>query len=134
MSDFPNDPGFFGFLKEMPLFFKLFGGGLLTVVIGGFLYVLIRGLLTWTTNNAAEVTTRPVTVADKRTQVWGGSGDSSSTTDYFATFEFSDGSRLELQVRGQQFGLLAAGDHGRLTYQGTRFKAFHRQEQRAVKW
>lgn len=40
--------------------------------------------------------------------------------------EFADGSRLELQVRDQDFGLIVEGDRGELLYQGTRFKSFNR--------
>ncbi|QHW29690.1 DUF2500 domain-containing protein [Paenibacillus rhizovicinus] len=126
MNGYPGDPGFFGALKELPLLFKLFGGFVFIVVVGGFLYVILRGTWRWTANNASEVITSPVTVVDKRTEVWGGSGNSSASTDYYVTFEFDNGSRIELQVRGDKYGLIVVGDHGPLTYQGTRFKEFHR--------
>ncbi|NBC70153.1 DUF2500 family protein [Paenibacillus sacheonensis] len=110
----------------MPLLFKLFGGLIFAIVIGGFLYVIIRGLWMWTSNNAADLVTKAVTVVDKRTEVWGGSGDSSTSTNYYVTFEMHDRSRLELQVRDNKFGLIVIGDQGELTYQGTRFKEFRR--------
>ncbi|REE68740.1 uncharacterized protein DUF2500 [Paenibacillus taihuensis] len=126
MSGFPDDPGFFGIIKEMPLFFKLFGGTIFLVVVGSFLYVIIRGLWTWTSNNASEVLTCTAGVVDKRTEVWGGTGNSRSRTSYYVTFELVDGSRIELPVRGDRFGYLVVGDQGELTYQGTRFKDFRR--------
>jgi hypothetical protein len=58
--------------------------------------------------------------------VSGGSGDSSASTSYYATFEFEDRNRLELGVGREQFGYIVEGDQGTLTYQGTRFKDFSR--------
>jgi hypothetical protein len=126
MHGFDNNPGFFGFIKEMPLFIKLFGGFVFIMVIGGFLYVIVRGLRIWTSNNASEIVTTAVTVVDKRTEVWGGSGDSSASTNYYVTFEMDDQSRIELPVRSDRYGLIVAGDQGDLSYQGTRFKEFNR--------
>lgn len=119
--------GFFDFLSETPLFFKLFGGFVLLAVVGTFLFIIIKGISTWTSNNNAEVLKRNCRIVDKRTEVWGGSGDSSSTTDYFITFEFEDHTRKELEVKANQFGLLVTGDTGELTYQGTRFLDFTRR-------
>lgn len=126
MIGFDESPGFFGFLKEMPLFFKWFGGFLLVIVVGTFLYVIVKGIRTWMGNNASEVVTKSVTVVDKRTEVWGGSGDSSASTDYYITFELDDQSRIELAVRADRYGLIVVGDQGELTHQGTRFMQFHR--------
>jgi hypothetical protein len=126
MNAFDDSPGFLGFLTEMPLFFKLFGGFVFTIVAGGFLYVIVRGLRIWTANNASEVVKKAVTVMDKRTEVWGGSGDSSANTNYYVTFEMDDQSRIELQVRPDKYGLMVVGDQGELTHQGTRFKEFHK--------
>jgi hypothetical protein len=126
MNHFGDDPGFLGFIKDIPLFFKLFGGFVLAIVVGGFLYVIVRGLRSWIGNNTSEVVTRAITVVDKRTEVWGGSGDSSATTNYYITFQMDDQSRIELQVRADKYGLIVVGDQGDLTYQGTRFKEFHR--------
>lgn len=127
MSDFNDGPGFFEFLKDLPLFFKLFGGFVVVIVAGGFLYVIVRGIHTWMGNNASEVVTRAVTVIDKRTEVWGGSGESSAKTDYYVTYEMDDQSRVELPVRADRYGLMVVGDQGELTYQGTRFKEFRRR-------
>jgi len=126
MYNFDEPSGFGGFLREMPLFFKIFGGLVVTLAIGVFLYVIIKGLSTWTSNNAASLQTQNCKVVDKRTQVWGGSGDSSATTNYFITFEFADHSRVELPVNTNHFGIIVVGDQGELTYQGTRFKDFKR--------
>jgi len=132
MNNFGGPPGsgFFGFISELPLFFILFGGLLITLVIGAFSYAIIKGLKTWSSNNAAEVMVQRCKVVDKRTEVSGGSGDSSASTNYFITFEFEDGSRKEMHVRGNYYGLTTVGDQGELSYQGTRFKEFIRQPSR----
>jgi hypothetical protein len=119
--------GFFGFIQEIPLFFRIFGGLIFTIVVGTFLFAIVKGLTSWASNNAAQVITQRCTVIDKRTAVWGGSGDSSASTNYFITFEFEDLSRVELPIKADQFGLITVGDQGDLTYQGTRFKGFVRQ-------
>ena len=47
-------------------------------------------------------------------------------TRYFVTFEFESGDRLELKVDGSEYGLLAEGDCGMLSFQGTRYLGFVR--------
>ncbi|MDG0791210.1 DUF2500 domain-containing protein [Cohnella ginsengisoli] len=126
MNGYPGNEGSLGLINEMPPFFKVFGGFILILVVGGFLYAIIRGISTWTTNNASDIITSPATVLDKRTEVWGGSGDSSSSTNYYVTFQLANRTRIELPVRGDRFGLIVIGDQGQLTYQGTRFKEFTR--------
>lgn len=69
------------------------------------------------------------TVVAKRTEVSGGSGDSSATTRYYVTFEFDNGERTELIVGGNHYGMMVENDRGMLTYQGTRFKHFERDVQ-----
>lgn len=126
--DMYNAPSGFGdFLNEMPTFFKIFGGILLVIVIGVFAYIIINGLRIWTVNNNSEVLERKSKIVDKRTEVSGGAGDSSASTNYYTTFEFEDGSRKELYVNSKNFSLMVVGDIGQLIYQGTRFKEFNRQ-------
>jgi len=50
------------------------------------------------------------------------------STDYFATFEVESGDRMELEIEGEAFGLLAEGDEGTLTFQGTRYVSFERDD------
>lgn len=55
----------------------------------------------------------PVVIVGKRTQVSGGSGDSSASTAYFATFEFEDGERKEFSVYdGGLYGRISEDDAG----------------------
>lgn len=100
---------------------------IVAVLIGGFiLFVIIKGFITWSANNASPIQNLTCKVVAKRMQVSGGSGDSSANTSYYATFEFEDRQRLELRVGRDQFGYIVEGDQGILTYQGTRFKGFSR--------
>lgn len=117
---------FFGsFIHEMPLFFKLFA----LFILGVFVFIIYKSVRSWIANNASPLIKASTKAVTKRTEVWGGSGESSAHTSYYVTFEFEDGGRLELQVRGQDFGLIVEGDRGELLYQGTRFKSFDRVKQ-----
>ena len=49
-----------------------------------------------------------------------------SSTSYYVTFQVESGDRMELRVSGREYGLLAEGDRGRLTFQGTRYLSFVR--------
>ena len=115
---------------------------LMTILIAVFAVLLAgaigRGLWVWIRNNRSPVQTVNARVAAKRMKVTGHgmtagrntaamNGLHSSTyTDYFATFETEDGRRLELGVKDSEYGMLAEGDRGSLTYQGTRYLGFER--------
>lgn len=47
-------------------------------------------------------------------------------TSYFVGFELTDGSRMELSVTGEQYGLIVEGDKGAATWQGSRLLRFER--------
>ena len=51
---------------------------------------------------------------------------STISTSYYATFQVESGDRMELSVTGTEYGLLAEGDRGKLTFQGTRYLGFER--------
>lgn len=105
----------------MIIFFAIFA-----IVIGGFIFIAIRGLGQWTKNNKQQIFSDPVLVKDKRTHVWGGGHHSRSHTSYYITFEFENGERQEFMVPGRVYGDTGQGDTGTLTYQGTRFHDFQR--------
>lgn len=48
-------------------------------------------------------------------------------TNYYVTFQFETGDRLELEMSGAEYGMLAEGDQGRLTFQGSRYLGFERK-------
>ncbi len=99
--------------------------------IGVFLFMLISGITQWNKNNHSPRLTVGAVVITKRTNVshhhhHGGAGHSSSSTSYYVTFQVESGDRMELHVSGSEYGMLAEGDRGFLTFQGTRYLGFER--------
>ncbi|MGN4123914.1 DUF2500 domain-containing protein [Lysinibacillus sphaericus] len=109
-------------------FASIFISIIFIMVFGTFAFVIINGIRQWTKNNAAPVLTVPARIVTKRTNTRGGSGNSSAHTSYYVTFEVQSGDRIELKLNGREYGLLADGDFGLLTFQGTRFQTFERHK------
>ena len=123
-----------------------FGGGtspLMTILIAVVAVLLIgtvgRGLYVWMRNNRAPQETADARITAKRIKVSGHGGTmmanrvsamnmihSSTSTQYFVTFELENGRRLELGVKDPEYGMLAEGDRGCLSWQGTRYLGFER--------
>ena len=99
------------------LFLAVFG-----LVLGIFISTLVKNSKENRKNNNSPRVTAPATVVTKRTHVWG----DHSHTDYYVTFQFESGDRLELEIPHDRFGYLVEGDNGKLTFQGTRFLGFER--------
>ncbi|MNM86227.1 hypothetical protein D3C76_62250 [compost metagenome] len=127
MSQYGGPGGFFDFIREVPLFVKVIAAVLLIFVVGSLLFVVIKGLYVWLSNNAAEVLQRSCRIIDKRIDMWGSGNHSNLSSNYYITFEFEDSSRIELYVTHSYYGIISVGDRGTLTYQGTRFKDFDRR-------
>lgn len=123
-----------------------FGGGfdilfflIFFLVIGMFVVMFIRGIGEWNRNNQSPRLTVEARIVAKRTKVshhthcnagdaTGAHGThSTSSTSYYVTFEVESGDRMELQLCGSDYGMLAEGDTGHLTFQGTRYLGFNRQ-------
>ena len=51
-----------------------------------------------------------------------------TNTTYYVCFQFETGDRLELRVSGREYGMIAEGDRGKLTFQGSRYLDFERKE------
>ncbi|MCD5324387.1 MULTISPECIES: DUF2500 domain-containing protein [Pontibacillus] len=101
------------------------------IVIGGILFAIFSSVKQWSYNNKQPVLAVNAKVIGKRTEVKrrGSAGDdhgSRTRTYYYTTFEVESGDRMELPMDGREQGLLAEGDIGTLTFQGTRFKGFDR--------
>lgn len=112
-------------------------GIIFAVVVGLILYQIVRGIAQWHYNNQQPIRSIPARIVAKRTHKSSSvhtpphGNDSmhihhSTSTSYYITFECTDGNRLEFSVRGNHYGLLAEGDSGILTHQGTRYKSFER--------
>ena len=114
------------------LIFSLFPFLFITVfviVIGMFIVTAVRGVGTWSKNNASPRLTVSAQVVTKRTQVSHHHHQDSmshTSTAYYATFQVESGDRMEFSVSGAEYGMLAEGDQGSLTFQGTRYLGFER--------
>lgn len=102
-----------------------------TLVIGTFVVIAVKGISQWNKNNHSPKLTVPATVVSKRTNVsrHSGAGDlhhHHTSTSYYVTFQVESGDRMELHLSGSEYGLLVEGDHGKLTFQGTRYLGFER--------
>ena len=81
-------------------------------------------------NHAPRLTVEAKVVA-KRTNITHFNDGTDTTmvhtnTTYYVTFEVESGDRMEMNVRGSEYGMLAEGDVGKLTFQGTRYLNFER--------
>lgn len=104
------------------------------IIIGFVFFGIIRkAVKQWSYNNSQPVRVAAAKVVAKRTHVFGSApsdaadhsgGDTS--TYYYVTFELEDGQRMELAVMGQEYGLVAEKDRGKLKFQGTRYLGFAR--------
>ena len=108
----------------------VFIGLIFVLVIGAIIYAIVKGIGTWASNNAQPVLTQPAHIVSKRTDTSGmGSrmnGAGNVSTSYYVTFELAGGERKEFGISGREYGQLAEGDAGTLTFQGTRYKGFAR--------
>lgn len=97
------------------------------LVLGVFVAVLIQSVTQWNRNNLSPRLTVSAVVAAKRLEVHHAGADGGmASTCYYITFEVKSGDRMELSVSGREYGLLAEGDTGSLTFQGTRYLSFER--------
>ncbi len=99
------------------------------IVIGTFIVTAVRGVGEWSKNNASPRLTVDASVVTKRqhnTSHRTQHGHRHHHSYYYVTFQVDSGNRMELSVTGQEFGLIAEGDTGKLTFQGTRFLGFER--------
>ena len=113
---------------------------LMIVLIAIFALLLLgtlgRALFIWIRNNNSPKQTVDARVVTKRMKVSGHGHTmmnrntamnmmgSSTYTRYFVTFELEKGGRLELGVKDAEYGMLAEGDRGTLSFQGTRYLGF----------
>lgn len=105
-----------------------FGGGfsvlfviVFLLILGMFIFVFVSNIARAARDRASPRLTVQARVVAKRAQVW------NHYTYYYATFEVESGDRMELSLDGEDFGLLAEGDVGELTFQGKKFLSFERR-------
>ena len=113
---------------ETPLIVRFFIVVFVTIFIlflTVFVLVLVRGVRQAHRNNQSPVLVIEALVVSKRQHI--SRTYEHLSTSYYATFEAETGSRMELELSATDFGLLAEGDRGRLTFQGTRYLGFQRR-------
>lgn len=103
------------------------------LILGAFFVMLFQGIRQWNKNNHSPRLTVNASVVAKRTNLShhhhhnaNMAVSHSTSTSYYVTFEVESGDRMELHVSGSEYGMLAEGDYGRLTFQGTRYLDFVR--------
>lgn len=130
-SVFGFHSGMFGF-GGLGLFRILFMV-MFVAILFVFMFNAGKSLMEWSKNNRSPKLTVAARVVAKRENVsvhhhhGNGAGHTMRSTTYYAAFEFDGGDRMELRLSGRVYGLLAEGDAGLLTFQGTRFLDFQRQ-------
>ena len=93
-------------------------------VISFFGYVIVKLITTREKDSNSPIQAVVAVVVGKRGEV---SGIDHTYTRYYATFQFENGDRMELKVKGPEYGMLVENDRGTLTYQGSRFLSFERE-------
>ena len=96
------------------------------LVMALFLFAVIRGLREWSRNNASPRLSVPATVVARRRAHHHDGNTHTTSTSYYATFQFESGDWLELRLPWRDAGMIAEGDHGVLHFQGTRHLGFDR--------
>lgn len=123
--------GGFGLMGSLfpVIFFTIFAVTIVAIVVS-----VVKGAQQFGRNNASPVLTVDCAVVAKRTSVSRHHHTDSNnmmmgttSTSYYVTFQVESGDRMEFSVSGREYGMLAEGDRGKLTFQGTRYKGFVRE-------
>lgn len=125
------DMGFGGFDI---IFFVVFA-----LIAGIFVVMIVKGISTWKKNNNSPRLTVPAKIVSKRIHVsrhsyandsdlmTSGHGHATASyTSYYVTFQVDSGDRIEFSVKSSEYGMLAEGDTGKLSFQGSRYLSFER--------
>ena len=117
----------------IPIFFYvMFAVAIVIIAVTG-----VKGFRQRRANDAAPVQEMAATVSGKRApgssalrpKAAEASGQGCATrTTYYAAFQTGDGNRMEFQVSQADYNRLAEGEQGTLTFQGTRYLGFQREE------
>ena len=103
------------------LFMIVFG-----IIIVMFVVTAVRGVSQWNKNNHSPRLTVNAAVVAKR-ELHSSSLQSPALSQYYVTFQFPSRDRMEFPVPARDYGLLAEGDVGRLTFRGEQYIRFERE-------
>lgn len=119
----------YGFGTEIDSTFGLFGFLFALAVI----FIIGSSIAQFIRNNNSPVLVVNAQLVDKYDRTSHSTHDAGSgaihtniSTSYHLLFEVEGGERLSFTVRHSEYNLLATGDTGKLTFQGTRYKGFVR--------
>jgi hypothetical protein len=116
-------PGYVFGIVPVPLFILIAAAAAFVLVV--FILVIaaiLRNAAEHRRNMSLPPQNDHARVVAKRTAVSG----EMTTTRYYVTFELDSRERVELRVAGSEYGMLAEGDEGTLTRQGTEYVSFVR--------
>lgn len=88
----PTQPSSSDILSIFALIVPIFVIGIFATVFGLFGFAIYKGISTAAYNKKQPIINREAKVVSKRQHVTGGAGDTSTSTSYYITFEFTDGS------------------------------------------
>ena len=94
-------------------------------------FTFVKGIATWFKNNNSPRLTVSARIVAKRQNTTHNNqpnaGDISGAHGFHTISSTSYYVRMELSVSGLEYGVLAEGDKGQLTFQGTRYLTFDRE-------
>jgi len=93
-----------------------------------FFAVLAKNIAQWFKNENSPRLTVPAKIVDMRrkTHHHHSGGHHHHSHSYHVTFEVESGDQMELRVTRMEYGNLAVGDSGKVSFQGTRYLGFEK--------
>ena len=114
-------------VQLLPLVFLILLLAIGALVIGGLLYnVFKRRPRSQPQPQPLPELTSAAAVVAKR-ELHSSSLQSPALSQYYVTFQFPSRGRMEFPVPARDYGLLAEGDVGRLTFRGEQYIRFERE-------
>ena len=102
-------------------------------VFSMFVLAGLKAITEWNKNNSSPKLTVDATVIKKRNQVsnsdyldHNGMVHTTSSITYYVTFQVERGDQIKMRLSRNEYIMLAEGDYGKLTFQGTRYISFER--------
>ena len=106
------------------------------IVLTSIVITMLKNIAIWNENNHSPQLTVSATIVSKRILYHKHANANDITrmhsyhniSNYYITFQFESGDRMEFSVDNSEYGLLAEGDTGNLCFQGTRYLSFKREK------
>lgn len=102
-------------------------------VFSMFVLAGLKAITEWNKNNSSPKLTVDATVIKKRNQVsnsdyldHNGMVHTTSSITYYVTFQVERGDQIKMRLSRNEYIMLAEGDYGKLTFQGTRYISFEK--------